>query len=76
MEGEGFGPSQGLCLHRTTQHIKTWLNTRASSGFRIRYPSDRAAASDTKCVEIDSDSYTAAEELRGSAKESAQPYSA
>jgi hypothetical protein len=38
-----IGPTQGLYLHRTTQHRKTRTHIHASSGIRKQDPSDRAA---------------------------------
>jgi hypothetical protein len=40
--GGGIGPTQGLYLHRTTQHRKTRTHIHASSGIRTHNPSFRA----------------------------------
>jgi hypothetical protein len=45
----GVSPTQGLDLHRTTQHIKTQTHIHAPSGIRTRYPSVRAVE-DSTCV--------------------------
>jgi hypothetical protein len=38
-----ISPSQGLYLHRTTQHRKTWTNIHALSGIRTHDPSNQPA---------------------------------
>jgi hypothetical protein len=47
--GRGIGPMQGLYLHRTTQHRKTWTHIHASSRIRTHDPSVRAAE-DSTCL--------------------------
>jgi hypothetical protein len=47
--GRGIGPTQGLYLHRTTQHRKTRTHIHASSGIRIHDPSFRTAE-DSTCL--------------------------
>jgi hypothetical protein len=47
--GRGIGPTQGLYLHRTTQHRKTRTNIHASSGYRTHDLSGRAAE-DSTCL--------------------------
>jgi hypothetical protein len=46
---QGFGPMQGLYLHRTTQHRKTQTYIHASSGIRSHDPRVRAAE-DSTCL--------------------------
>jgi hypothetical protein len=41
--GRVISPSQGLYLHRTTQHRKTRTNIHALSGIRTHYPSNQPA---------------------------------
>jgi hypothetical protein len=41
--GRVISPSQGLYLHRTTQHRKTWTNINAFSGIRTHDPSNQPA---------------------------------
>jgi hypothetical protein len=41
--GRVISPSQGLYLHRTTQHRKTRTNIRALSGIRTHDPSNQPA---------------------------------
>jgi hypothetical protein len=41
--GRVISPSQGLYLHRTTQHRKTWTNIHALSGIRTHDPSNQRA---------------------------------
>jgi hypothetical protein len=41
--GRVISPSQGLYLHRTTQHRKTRTNIRAFSGIRTHDPSNQPA---------------------------------
>jgi hypothetical protein len=43
----GVSPSQGLCLHRTTQHRKTRANLHALSGIQTHDPSIQAAKTHT-----------------------------
>jgi hypothetical protein len=45
--GRGIGPTQGLYLHRTTQHRKTLTHIHASSGIRPHDPSVRAPEDST-----------------------------
>jgi len=46
--GQGIGPTQGLYLHRTTQHRrKTRTRIHVSSGIRVHDPSVRAAEDST-----------------------------
>jgi hypothetical protein len=45
--GRGIGPTQGLYLHRTTQHRKMRRHIHASSGIRTHDPSVRAAEDST-----------------------------
>jgi hypothetical protein len=47
--GRGISPTQGLYLHRTTQHRKTRTNIHASSGIRTHDPSVRAVE-DSTCL--------------------------
>jgi hypothetical protein len=49
--GRGIGPTQGLYLHRITQHRKTRTHMHASSGIRTHDPSVRAAE-DSKCLRL------------------------
>jgi hypothetical protein len=51
--GRVISPSQGLYLHRTTQHRKTRINIHALSGIRTHDPSNQPAkthASDRKAT--------------------------
>jgi hypothetical protein len=41
--GRVINPSQGLCLHRTTQYRKTRTNIHALSGIRTHNPSNQQA---------------------------------
>jgi hypothetical protein len=41
--GRVISPSQGLYLHSTTQHRKTWTNIHALSGIRTHDPSNQPA---------------------------------
>jgi hypothetical protein len=41
--GRVISPSQGLYLHRKTQHRKTWTNIHALSGIRTHNPSNQPA---------------------------------
>jgi hypothetical protein len=41
--GQVISPSQGLYLHRTTQHRKTRTNIHALSGIRTHDPSNQPA---------------------------------
>jgi hypothetical protein len=45
--GRGIGPTQGLYLHRTTQHRKMPTHIRTSSRIRTHHPSVRAAENST-----------------------------
>jgi hypothetical protein len=45
--GRVISPTHGLCLHRTTQHRKTWTHIHASSGIRTCDPSVRAVEGST-----------------------------
>jgi hypothetical protein len=45
--GRAISLSQGLCLHRTTQHTKTWTNIHALSGIRTHDPSNQPAKTHT-----------------------------
>jgi hypothetical protein len=45
--GRVISPSQGLCLHRTTQHRKTWTNIHALSGIRTHDPSNQPTKTHT-----------------------------
>jgi hypothetical protein len=47
--GRGMSPTQGLYVHRTTQHRKTRTHIHAPSGIRNRDPSVRAAE-DSTCL--------------------------
>jgi hypothetical protein len=47
--GRGISPTQGLYLHRTTQHRKTQTNIRAPSRIRSCDPNVRAAE-DSTCL--------------------------
>jgi hypothetical protein len=44
--GRVISPSQGLYLHRTTQHRKTLTNIHALSGIRTHDPSNQPAKTD------------------------------
>jgi hypothetical protein len=44
--GRGTGPTQGLCLRRTTKHRKTWTHIHASSGIRTHDPSVRVVTAE------------------------------
>jgi len=49
--GQGIGPSQGLCLHRTAaQHRKTRTYIHASSGIRIHDPKCSSDQKDRTCL--------------------------
>jgi hypothetical protein len=47
--GRVIGPTQGLCLHRTTQHRKTRTHIRAMSGIPTHDHSVQAAE-DSTCL--------------------------
>jgi hypothetical protein len=47
--GRGISPTQGLYLHRTTQHRETRTHFHASSWIRISEPSVRAAIGTGSC---------------------------
>jgi hypothetical protein len=47
--GRGISPTQGLYLHRTTQHRKTRTHIHASNGIRTRDPSVRGVE-DSTCL--------------------------
>jgi hypothetical protein len=50
--GRGIAPTQGLYLHRTTQHRKTRTHIHASSGIRTHHPSFRALGASDCLVSV------------------------